>query len=328
MAEFLDRKTLQAGVDILFFTRFVDCKTQDGKITEITLHNKGGFFTVGADKFIDATGDADVATLAGVPFKKGRAEDNKTAPSTLEFQVSGVDGKKLSEYINTNDSPRFLNEIKQLRERGIWKFPYDRFISVQLFDEDNYMINTSRLVGVDGTDGKSVSKAMVDGRKETMELFAIIKKHIPGFENARISRIAPKLGVRESRRISAKFTLKVNDLVDDIFFKDTIGFSCYIWDLPDPNKPSHQPMDGKKMRKGSIIPLPFSMMVPKNISNLTCPGRCVSAERQALGAIRVMAPCMAMGEAAGVNAATGLCGEALRNKLRERGCIVDIDKIM
>lgn len=61
---------------------------------------------------------------------------------------------------------------------------------------------------------------------------------------------------------------------------------------------------------------------------MTCPGRCVSAERQALGAVRVMAPCMAMGEAAGVNAATGLRGEALREKLRERGCIVDSSEIL
>ena len=328
MAELLDRKVLESGAEILFFTRVVGCKTEGGKITEITLHNKGGFFTASAGRYIDATGDADLAAAAGAPFKKGRDGDGKTAPATLEFHVSGVDGQKLSEYINKNDSKRFIAEIKNLEKRGIWKFPYTTFISVQLYDKDNFMINTSRLVGVDGTDGGSVSGAMVEGRRQAVELLRIMKSHFPGFENARISRIAPKLGVRETRRISADFTLKVSDLASEVSFDDTIGFSCYGWDLPDPDKPSHQPMHGKKMRKGHLVPLPFRIMVPRKISNLTCPGRCVSAERQALGAIRVMAPCMAMGEAAGVNAATGLCGEELRKKLRERGCIVDASQIL
>lgn len=172
------------------------------------------------------------------------------------------------------------------------------------------------------------SGAMVEGRRQAVELLRIMKAHFPGFENARISRIAPKLGVRETRRISGEYTLKVSDLASEVNFDDTIGFSCYSWDLPDPDKPSHQPMRGKKMRKGHLVPLPFRIMVPRKISNLTCPGRCVSAERQALGAVRVMAPCMAMGEAAGVNAATGLCGEELRKKLRERGCIVDSSEIL
>ena len=40
-------------------------------------------------------------------------------------------------------------------------------------------------------------------------------------------------------------------------------------------------------------------MLPKNIGNLIVVGRCISVERPVLGPIRVMAPCIAMGEAAG-----------------------------
>jgi hypothetical protein len=44
-------------------------------------------------------------------------------------------------------------------------------------------------------------------------------------------------------------------------------------------------------------------MVPKKTANLLVAGRSVSATHEALGAIRVMPPCFAMGEAAGVAAA-------------------------
>jgi len=43
-------------------------------------------------------------------------------------------------------------------------------------------------------------------------------------------------------------------------------------------------------------------MLPQGIDNLICPGRAVSVERDVLGPLRVMAPCMAMGEAAGTAA--------------------------
>jgi hypothetical protein len=74
------------------------------------------------------------------------------------------------------------------------------------------------------------------------------------------------------------------------------------------------------------------MMVPKPIRNLINPGRAVSVERQVLGPVRVMASCMAMGQAAGLASAQvvreGISYaqvniEQLRDGLRNAGCIVD-----
>ena len=92
------------------------------------------------------------------------------------------------------------------------------------------------------------------------------------------------------------------DLIEGKYVEDAIGFSSYGWDMPDPLKPSVQPMDGKK-RASIYTPIPFGCMVPLGVENLICAGRCISSDREALGALRVMAPCMAMGEAAGAAAA-------------------------
>ena len=52
--------------------------------------------------------------------------------------------------------------------------------------------------------------------------------------------------------------------------------------------------------------MPYRCLVPKKVDNLLVAGRCVSASSVAAAAIRVMPPCMAMGEAAGTAAALAL----------------------
>ncbi len=319
----MDRQCLEAGVRLLFLTRVVGCKVDGGRIESITIHNKGGFSELFAEQFIDATGDADLAAMAGVPVRVGRDDDHGMAPATLEFHLENVDEKAYSDYIHEHDSNRMLKEIEELRAKGVWNFPYERFICVRMPQEGVFMINTSRLTGVNGLDGWSVSDSMVRGRREVFELIEILRKHFPGFANARLRYIATMPGIRETRRIEGEMTLTVEDLLYEHDFEDTIGFSCYGWDLPDPKRPSLQPMEKKRIRE--LIPIPFRIMRPKNISNLSCPGRSVSVERDVLGPIRVMAPCMAMGEAAGVFAAKPLMTyAALRDRLRARGCVVDI----
>jgi hypothetical protein len=177
-------------------------------------------------------------------------------------------------------------------------------------------MNTSRLVGVDGTDGSSVSDGSVRGRQEVEQLFAILRDHFPGFGNACIKDVASMLGIRETRRILGAYELTVADLVEDAEFADTVGFSIYGWDLPDSKRPSEQPLVDEstgryvnKVQKALSTPIPYRSLLPRPIENLICMGRAISVERDVLGPLRVMAPCMAMGEAAGTAAAQVVGGK-------------------
>ncbi len=303
MAELLDRSVLNAGAEILFCTRVIDCEVKGDRIISVTLHNKSGVFTGRAKRFIDATGDADLAALAGVPFVVGEdEEEHGCAPASLEFHVSRVDSAALKRYIDEHHSPRFLKEIQDLKQRGIWKFPFDRLITVQMPQPDCFLVNTPRLVGVNALDGKSVTDGLIEGRRMILELFDLLKRFFPGFANAEIAGVASMLGIRESRRIQGRITLTAEDIIQGRNFPDTIGFCCYGWDLPDPKHPSYQPMAEKNIPiHNDRIPIPFRIMEPRNITNLLVPGRAVSVERAVLGPIRVMASCMLMGEAAGLN---------------------------
>ncbi|MBN2210051.1 MAG: FAD-dependent oxidoreductase [Sedimentisphaerales bacterium] len=305
LAHFLDGQMAAAGVEILLHTQAVDVNLTGNHIKQVILFNKSGFFAVNVLAVIDATGDGDIAARSGCKMVKGRPSDGLMTPATLEFHVDNVDQDILSDYIHAHKTPRFQELVKKLRQGGDWPFDYEIFISVQLLEKGVMMINTSRLTGIDGTDGKSVTDGMIRGRSETQQLLEIMRRHFPGFAHARLKAVAPLLGVRETRRIVAEVMLTVDDLRGGKTFTDTIGYSAYGWDLPDPIKPSYQPMwetnaaPVHKVKKKQVTPIPYRIMVPQPIGNLICPGRAVSVERDALGPVRVMAPCMAMGEAAG-----------------------------
>ncbi len=335
MTAILDEKMLAAGVDLLYFTAMVDVVVADDRITHVVVFNKGGLQALPTRAVVDATGDGDVAARSGCQFVKGRAEDELMTPATLMFHVDHVDQDVLAAEIYRTNSNRFRELIQDLRDQGVWPFPYDIFISVQLQQKGTLMINTTRIVDVDGTDGRSISRGMMRGRAEVTQLFALMKKYFPGFAQARIKQVAPVLGIRETRRIVGDFVYKVADVAAEANFADTIGFSGYGWDLPDPKRPSYQPMhsrsDAPKLKR-LAIPIPYRVLVPRPIENVICPGRAISVERDVLGPLREQAPCYAMGHAAGL-ASVQVVQEGrkygdvdtkrLRDDLKKAGAVVD-----
>lgn len=330
----LENMLQKMGVKILYMTDIVDVIKNKEEIKGIILHNKSGLYGIEGKYFVDATGDADICTMAGLETTKGD-EEGGLAAASLEMHLENVDWEALTQYMRSTGDVRFRAIITKLKEAGIWKFPYEIFISVMLTKKDIFMINTIRQVGIDGTNIDSLSRGITDGRKENFELFEIARKYFPGFGNARVREIAPIIGIRETRRIIGEYTLTVEDLITGNTFDDSIALSGYGWDLPNPKKPSYQPFHGVE-RKSKITQIPYRCLLPKGINNLIAVGRCISVEREVLGPVRVMGPCIAMGEAAGIATALALNKNitynkvdtiALRNKIVESGGLVDSQQV-
>ena len=62
------------------------------------------------------------------------------------------------------------------------------------------------------------------------------------------------------------------------------------------------------VKNGRWYGLPYRSLVPLEVDNLLVAGRSISATSDAAGAVRVMPPCMAMGQAAGIAAAIAVNG--------------------
>jgi hypothetical protein len=336
MKRLLDEKAMEAGVDLLYFTYIHDVSIKDTTIDYIVAANKDGNTAIKGKVFIDCTGDADIAAMSGNSFIKGREEDNLMTPATLIMNLDNVNTESLLEYIEKNNSPRFRKEILELRDKGIWNFDIEILITMLLNRSGYHMANTIRQVGVDGVDASSLTKGMIEGRIDNKKLHDILVEYFPAYSNSQIASTGETIGIRETRRLKGKFVLKLSELLEGTQFNDVIALASYCFDLPDPKKPSYQPLEGRAIKK-NYTEIPYGTLLPDKTDNLIVAGRSISVEREVLGPIRVMGPCIGMGQAAGMAASVILNGsnvsfckistDELRNSLEEIDCIVDADKI-
>ncbi|HEV3101842.1 MAG TPA: FAD-dependent oxidoreductase, partial [Candidatus Dormibacteraeota bacterium] len=85
-----ERLAEQAGVQILLHTWATGVQVRDGRIEAVRLWNKGGESVVEAGVVVDASGDADLCAMAGVPYDDARSTPNLQSMSTI-FRVANVD---------------------------------------------------------------------------------------------------------------------------------------------------------------------------------------------------------------------------------------------
>src|SRR5262249_16012916 len=148
----------------------------------------------------------------------------------------------------------------------------------------------------------------------------------PARENAFVVPRAGGAQARDPRRIIGIYTLTKEDVVSGTRFPDAVVVSGFPADLHSP--------DGKGMETHitKTHQVPYRCLVPREVNGLLVAGRCVSATREALAAIRQTAPALAMGQAAGPAAALsvltqstprGLSVDLLRSELRKANAIVD-----
>ena len=125
-----------------------------------------------------------------------------------------------------------------------------------------------------------------------------LKAYIPGFENAYVDRVAPFMGIRETRRIVGEYVLTEQDIFDCAKFDDVVAVASYPVDL-------HHPVGGDCSLYWcpDCYDIPYRCLVPQKVDGLLVAGRNVSMTHLALASARVMGPAMAMGEAAGKAAA-------------------------
>ncbi len=340
---------LNAGVELLYFSSVIDARVTNNKINGVLISNKSGLSYIEADFFIDCTGDADMTHLAGYPTVKATDRGGSLAPATLIFHVEDVDANELAAYLDSGGDKRFRSMIKELKAAGIWKWPKDVHIMFPMLRKGVMMINGVEQADVDGTNVRDITDAVIRGRRWAFEYMEkVLRPHVPGFKKAQIRQIASWLGVRETRRIVGEYVLSLSDMVEGREFEDCIAYSGYHLDLSKSERtadkkwrivqPLHiNPESGQsvplKKVKDNLARIPFRSLIPKGAKNLLVAGRCVSVEGQALGPIRVMAPCFAMGQAAGT--AAHLCLEmgqtpqtlpptVLKQRLKRDGAAVDL----
>ena len=355
----LVRMLNEAGCEVLYDSRVCLVNKVGTRVESVILANKSGFVEVEADTFIDATGDADVATLAGVPTRDGATEEDLAEGGATEigqkmamgvmYRVGGVNFKRVFEFLGKERPDLYEKQPYGIMDYEDARASYERgdmstfriLLDVSALGQtelDHMQVytlpNRSEAIllgfncyvfGKSGTDARDLSSVQTYLQNSVTAVFENCVRKVPGFENAVITNI-PDVGVRETRRIVGEYTLNAMDVLRGVDFEDSVaagGHPCDVQPLP----PEVENMDFNHWR----FHIPYRCMLPCGVDNLLVAGRCVSTTRIALGAVRPTAQCMAMGEAAGIAAAMAKrCSssvkdidvKALRGKLLENGAVL------
>lgn len=321
----MERMCQKEGISLKYHYLFVGTETSDRRIATCTFATKNGFYRIEAKTIIDCTGDAAVCHEAGGACMFSD-ETGALQPVSTFFLIDHVNKEILDGLLltTTDEKKRAFMEIlaKEREENG---FPCGT-VKVRLYEQPNgiWSVNMCQIdEPFDVNDPDLITKAEIEGREQANRIFDFLKRSIPGLEKIRMIQTSDRVGIRESRRIVGEYILTYEDLLVSRKFEDAVVFLANSVDVHTSGAVQYQPF-----ANNDPYTIPYRCLVHKDFDNVWSAGKTVSADRMAHGAIRVIPPSMAMGQAAGIAAAMAAQENAkaknidvklLRQKLTEQG---------
>lgn len=180
------------------------------------------------------------------------------------------------------------------------------------------LLDSAYVHGADSTNSRTVTAANLTGRKDVLREVREQKR--------RLMHLQPEVGFRESYRIEGETVITVDDYTSGRVFDDAVCYAFYPVDLH-----TRSGVTPKPLARGTVPTIPLRALIPKGSRDIMVAGRCVSSDRLANSGLRVQAPCMAMGQAAGATVALATLTNAtplevplkdVREMLRKHGAVI------
>ena len=303
----LDEMCRDAGVETRFVTRVVDVDADAYVVRGVILNNIEGFRYVPARAFIDATGDAVLADLCGVPCYRAGEDTEKIMPPTLCARIAGID---YSRFDRKRDQGA---KVQQAVDEDFFSQPDRHVPGLFRTGDSTATLNAGHIFGMDALSIASLSAGYVRGREIVDEYVRFFRAYLGGCENVKNMATANLMGVRESRRIVGEYELDWDDFCRRRKFPDQIGIYCkqidvHVYDASPEEYERYKNEFGSRGRPadGEYYGIPYGVLVPKGWHNLWAAGRCVSTDVRVNGSLRDQPGCMLLGQAAGTAAAQHL----------------------
>ena len=293
----LDRLVVREGVRVLFHATLCGVEKSGETIVALQAATKAGTLRFTARRYLDCTGDADLAVMAGCPYQLGRG-DGLCQPMTLCFRIGNVDIPVFRE-----NRQLMQDRYKQLKAEGKIKNPRENVLVFNTLVDGMLHFNTTRVVRHNPVDPLDVTRAEMAAREQMFEICHFLREQVPGFEHSQLVYSAGEIGVRESRKIVGEYVLTQEDLVACTKFPDRIAAGNYDIDIhnPEGSGTSHY-----YFAPGTWYTIPYRSLLPLKAGNLLVAGRCISATHEAQASIRILPIVATLGQAAGVATAVSL----------------------
>lgn len=304
------------NLHLMLHTTLVDVACKGEHIQSVRCVNKSGLCSFSAKIYIDATGDGDLAALAGAAYSQGRVKDGYAQPMSMLFKLGGVDFSAIRAYMRRHPEQfilrdgaleqeytavsGFFNFVQAARDAGDLTIERDRVLMFQGVHPNEAIVNMARIIKKRGTKADELTEAEIGVRAQLDEILRFLRLYIPGCKQSYLAESGVSIGVRESRRVIGRYTLTAEDVLACRTFEDSVACCAFPIDIHDPLGGG---LEWRESDTTHFYDVPYRIMLPAKPENLLTTGRCVSATHEAMASLRITATSMAMGEAAGIAAA-------------------------
>lgn len=313
------RMCLEAGVELMFHSVVDEVRCAGGHVEGVVAANKAGRSLIRAGRYVDCTGDGDLAAWAGAPFVHFAAGDEGAYSAGFTFRLCNVDlaameadldarglitqlAHALKPGMSRPELVRLGIDMGKLRQSGVENAPR-YFLASSVRPRELTFCNCINHGPNDGLDVGALSAAETDLRARMLEVAEMFRGHVAGCEQCYVAGAAPSVGQRRGRAIRCEYELTRADCTEGRQFDDQIACFSFI-------------DNGRYfVRDGGAYGIPYRALVPKGLDNVLIAGRMMTVDLVAHNSTRNTVCCLACGQAAGTAAAMAAGGGASPREL-------------
>ena len=271
---------------------------EGGSVKGVFFESKEGRQAIYAKTVIDATGDGDIFRQTGTPFRALADSNTRSSTTALVWRIGGTNWDVYTEWKKSNPkaAAALFENLSKIAGFRCTPIPSNR--------NDICWVNNWH-ANKDCANIKDITQTEIETRDTMRDVLEYLREVCPvAYRNAYLYDIAPQLGSRCSFRLQGEYIMTANDFAFAPQFEDVIAWHSTICMINDCGP----------------VEIPYRAILPRNVENLLCPGRHISADDVAIDWLTLIPQCIGTGQAAGVAAAVSVMeGTSVRH--------VDIKKV-
>ncbi len=281
-ARWAEKALLAAGVVPLTGAVLRDVRRRDRRIETLHLATRWGDVTVEANGFVDASGDAAVAFHAGLAVREPEAPIWGSQLVVLETIDEAALAKMDRWAMQAVLKERGKNYGLRRKDGFVFAFP----------GRGTAVANMTHVETP--TDPVAAARAQIEARAEADRMLAFLRAEFPAALGRARIRSYGQPGIRQTRWIAGTQQLTAGDVRAGTRFADSVARCAWPIELHHRAEDVHW----EEFGDGHMHYIPLGSLLHRDADNLAAAGRCIDGDAAALSSVRVMGPCMAMGQAA------------------------------
>lgn len=269
----------------------------------IRINRMGMMQEIYAPVTIDATGTGFIGELSGAPVMYGRDGRETFGEAIGSIQKDEKVQRCTWMYVSQKLRDNAVLPWNDLISDGMVEDDLNTWVKAHHVDRKTgiYLHWGATVICEDTRDPVAIGQAQQECLKTLVPDIQTLNK--AGFQ----VHLAPKMGIREVRRIRGEYVVTTNDMRDGTYPDDTIAYTSYGL---DPWGEDISEAERKTLPHG----IPYRSLIPLNVEGLLIAGKAISGTHLAASGYRVQPIVASIGQAAGTAAAmAALSKTSVRN---------------